>query len=174
MAIVGRDGLVAGLREQLAGRMVLVTGEAGAGKTEVARAVVGETALWGFCEPLDTPRPLGPFRDIARQLPGTPELADPVAAGEAMLAAKAVLVVEDAHWIDAASADTLRFLGRRLGPSAAGILVTYRDELAPDHPLRAVGGAPPPPPGGGPPPVAPRAQGPGAPRTPASTTRCRR
>lgn len=138
MAIVGRDGLVAGLREQLAGRMVLVTGEAGAGKTEVARAVVGETALWGFCEPLDTPRPLGPFRDIARQLPGTPELADPVAAGEAMLAAKAVLVVEDAHWIDAASADTLRFLGRRLGPSAAGILVTYRDELAPDHPLRAV------------------------------------
>ena len=43
------------------------------------------------------------------------------------------LVVEDAHWIDAASADVLRFLGRRIGchPRARRRHGPHRDDLQP-------------------------------------------
>jgi predicted ATPase len=133
--IVGRDGLVGRLRSAVEaaqggeGRMVVLSGEAGAGKTAVVREVVAGLP-WGYCEPLDTPRPLGPVRDIARQLPFAPEDADPVAAGEQMLGALraggTALVIEDAHWIDAASADVLRFLGRRIGSAGGALLVTFR------------------------------------------------
>src|SRR5439155_14459650 len=53
------------------GRLVLLCGEAGVGKTAVIqsfRASHGGAArlLWGACDPLFTPRPLGPLVDIAR------------------------------------------------------------------------------------------------------------
>lgn len=149
MRIVERDGLVGRLRAAVQaaragdGRMILVSGEAGAGKTAVVREVVADVpALWGFCEPLGTPRPLGPFRDIGRQLSPPPGALDVVAIGERMLdevrTGDLVLVVEDAHWIDAASADLLRFVGRRIGSSGGTLLLTFRDELDADHPLRSV------------------------------------
>jgi len=95
-------------------------------------------AAWGWCEPLATPRPLGPFRDIARALwPGEPELGVPELR-ERLLDTPAPLVVEDAHWVDEASADVLRFLGRRVAASGGLVVVTARDELAADHPLRRV------------------------------------
>src|SRR5688500_6631587 len=52
------------------GRLVLVAGEAGVGKTTLvrafsARAAAGADVLEGACAPLFTPRPLGPFADIA-------------------------------------------------------------------------------------------------------------
>lgn len=147
--MVGRDGLVGRLRSAVEaagpgdGRLVLLSGEAGAGKTSVVREVVaGRRTLWGYCEPLDTPRPLGPFRDVAGQLPAASGDTDPVEVGERMLgvlrAGGTTLVVEDAHWIDAASADVLRFLGRRIGSGSGTLLVTFRDELDADHPLRPV------------------------------------
>ena len=46
------------------GRLVLVSGEAGVGKTALVRRFCGEasaTVLWGACDPLSTPRPLGPL-----------------------------------------------------------------------------------------------------------------
>jgi hypothetical protein len=57
---------------------------------------------------------------------------------ERLLDGPARLVVEDAHWIDDASADVLRFLGRRVAASGGLVVVTERDELAADHPLRRV------------------------------------
>ena len=52
-----------------------------------------------------------------------------------------VLVVEDAHWADAATLDLLRYLARRLGAAPVLVVVTYRDdELGPVHPLRLVAG----------------------------------
>jgi hypothetical protein len=52
-----------------------------------------------------------------------------------------VLVVEDAHWADAATLDLLRYLARRLGAAPVLLVVTYRDDqLGPAHPLRLVDG----------------------------------
>jgi len=52
------------------GSVVLVSGEAGIGKTSVVRAFVEQAAglarvLVGACDDLMTPRPLGPLRDAA-------------------------------------------------------------------------------------------------------------
>ncbi len=38
-----------------------------------------------------------------------------------------VLVVEDLHWVDAASVDVLRFLARRIESMPLALIVTYRD-----------------------------------------------
>jgi hypothetical protein len=62
---------------------VLVGGEAGIGKTSLVRAFCDRhggdaRALWGACDALRTPRPLGPLLDIAREAGG--ELAEVVAA----------------------------------------------------------------------------------------------
>jgi hypothetical protein len=62
------DGLLAGIRTGAAGRLVLVAGEAGVGKTALLRRVsdaAGVRVLWGAGEPLRTPRPLGPLLDVA-------------------------------------------------------------------------------------------------------------
>jgi AAA ATPase domain len=93
------------------GRLVLVAGEAGVGKTVLLRRFCercGGRALWGSCEPLFTPRPLGPLLDVAELTGG--DLAAVVAAGdrphEVVVAlirelrrrTPAVLVLEDLHW----------------------------------------------------------------------------
>ena len=65
------------------GRLVLVSGESGMGKTalleEFERRSSGTRWLWGACDGLLTPRPLGPLFDIAAQAGG--ELADLCRAG---------------------------------------------------------------------------------------------
>ena len=55
--------------------MVLVRGEAGIGKTALLRAFCAGSAgsarlLWAACDPLFTPRPLGPLLDMTRQMQG--------------------------------------------------------------------------------------------------------
>lgn len=48
-----------------------------------------------------------------------------------------VLVIEDLHWVDAASLSLLRFLLRSLGSSRLLVLLTYRtDDVTRGHPLR--------------------------------------
>ena len=56
---------------------MLVSGEAGIGKTSLVAEFAGPVAgrarvLRGSCEDLVTARALGPFRDMARDLPGVP------------------------------------------------------------------------------------------------------
>src|SRR5690242_12037509 len=57
------------VRGQSSGRLGVVGGEAGVGKTTLMRAFCGQAqgsrVLWGACDALFTPRPLGPFVDIA-------------------------------------------------------------------------------------------------------------
>src|SRR5688572_28325234 len=57
------------------GRLILVSGEAGIGKTTLLRAFrtahgSGPRFLWGACDPLFTPRPLGAVSDVAEQSGG--------------------------------------------------------------------------------------------------------
>ncbi len=70
------------------GRLALVGGEAGAGKTSLVQAFAaglpgGVRLLQGACDPLATPSPLAPFRDmavdpsVARVLAGRPARPSP-------------------------------------------------------------------------------------------------
>ena len=109
-----------------AGRVVVVAGEAGIGKTALVtrcpRAAPARRVLWGACDPLITPRPLGPLRDVARDAGGR-LLAASIGRGSREhvldaaldeLADAAVLVIEDLHWADDATLDLVALLGRRL------------------------------------------------------------
>src|SRR6266540_2162269 len=138
------------------GRLVLVGGEAGVGKTALLRRFCDEQRssvriLWGNCDALFTPRPLGPLLDVAEITGG--ELEEHVRGGakphevaaaltrELRSRAPTILVLEDVHWADEATLDVLRLLGRKVEAVPALILVTYRDdELDRDHPLRIVVG----------------------------------
>jgi DNA-binding CsgD family transcriptional regulator/tetratricopeptide (TPR) repeat protein len=138
-----------------AGSVVLLSGEAGVGKTSLVRAFAAKArgsarVLVGACDDLLTPRTLGPLRDAVRAAGGGP-LAAVVAGGDrdAVLAATVeelsdprrptVLVVEDVHWADEATLDVLRYVGRRVAELPAVLLLTYRDdEIRRDHPLRRV------------------------------------
>lgn len=136
-----------------AGRVALVGGEAGIGKTALveafARGLAGAPrVLWGACDALFTPRPFGPLHDFASQLDG-PLAAllgadgDRTAIFTAMLSAlharPIVVVFEDVHWADEATLDLLKYLGRRIQRTRALLILTYRDdELGPMHPLRMV------------------------------------
>jgi DNA-binding CsgD family transcriptional regulator/tetratricopeptide (TPR) repeat protein len=140
------------------GSVVLLSGEAGIGKTSVvrefARRVTGRgRLLLGACEDLLAPRTFGPLRDIAMttrsgRLAGALESADPeavLAAVEAELAdhpGPSVLVVEDAHWADEATVDVLRYLSRRIERLFAVLVITYRvGEIGRVHPLYRVTGS---------------------------------
>jgi len=62
------------------GRLVLIAGEAGIGKTALARRFCEEQppeirVLWGACDALFTPRPLGPLLDVAEATGGELESA---------------------------------------------------------------------------------------------------
>jgi ATP/maltotriose-dependent transcriptional regulator MalT len=156
--LLERDDALGEMRHALAdasggnGRVVLVGGEAGIGKTSLVTAFLSRLAgggtyrvLRGACDDLVTPRELGPFHDLARD--ARPELRRALAAGttaavldellEELAAPTTVLVVEDVHWADEASVDALAFLARRVEHRPALIVVTYRDdEVHTGSPLR--------------------------------------
>jgi len=134
------------------GRIALVSGEAGIGKTTLVEQFTQHWSktrvLWGTCDSLFTPRPLGPVHDIARQLDGALiQLLDTEANRSTIFSVSlselqretAIVVVEDAHWADEATLDWLKYVGRRILSTRALLIITYRDdEIGPQHPLRSV------------------------------------
>jgi DNA-binding CsgD family transcriptional regulator/tetratricopeptide (TPR) repeat protein len=162
--LLEREGALASLAEAHAsaaeghGRAVLVTGEPGIGKTSLVTQFVGgldagSRVLYGTCDDLSIPRPLGPLRDLVGGV--SPALEQALATGAAphdvqtLLIAElelpprpTVLVLEDVHWADDATFDSITVLGRRIGSLPALLVLTFRaGEVAPGHPLLATVGA---------------------------------
>src|SRR5919108_3721479 len=125
MDLLERDGCLRQLEAALAdarggqGRVALVSGEAGIGKTSLVERFAreqcaGVRVLWGGCDALFTPRPLGPLHEIAAQAGGAlEEVLTSAAEGSAVFGAllaelqrrPALTVVEDVHWADEATLD---------------------------------------------------------------------
>jgi tetratricopeptide (TPR) repeat protein len=146
--LLERDGQLHLLREALTladrgrGSVVLVSGEAGIGKTSLVRAFAAglgahARVLIGGCDDLVTPRTLGPFRDMAPSADGPlAEAVRPGAERDEIFAAahrelerpSTVMIVEDVHWADDATLDVLRYLARRIAELPSLLVLTYRDD----------------------------------------------
>ncbi len=115
------------------GRVVLVSGEAGIGKTTLVRAFAeraGRRVAFALCERVSASTPLAPFDDLEELVGAMP--ADAPAAARALLGAlrrePAVVVFEDAHWADTLTLDALEIAGRRIGTTRSVLVVTFRDD----------------------------------------------
>lgn len=123
------------------GAMVVLSGEAGIGKTSVVRALFDDTPAatrrWlGACDRLANPTPLGPLLDVAeqdRRVQALVDNADPQdIPGQVrrLLGTPTIVAFEDVHWMDEATTDLLVFLARRIAQTRALVVVTHRDEVA--------------------------------------------
>jgi ATP/maltotriose-dependent transcriptional regulator MalT len=167
MTLLEREPLLAQMRALMMesrdgrGQLVVVSGEAGIGKTALAQAFCTDAAsdaavLWGTCDPVVPARPFAPLVDIVAAVKGplrdALDAADRNRVFDAFLAqlrqpggAPPVVVFDDLHWADEATLDLLRVVGRRIRELPVLVIGTYRgDEVGNDHPLRlALGDLPP-------------------------------
>lgn len=169
--LVGRTLEQVFLREELAamlggrGRLVLLSGEAGIGKTALARdltAAAGERGvrvLEGACFDLMNTPPYGPWRDLfdaCEHISGLPAPPSTFAGGqlgpvtdqaalfadvrrffsELSTTGPVLLLLEDLYWADPASLELLRHIAPSLWHWPILVIVTYRgDELTRLHPF---------------------------------------
>ncbi|WP_020393064.1 ATP-binding protein [Kribbella catacumbae] len=148
--IIERDGelaeLTAAVRLATTGQgcVVLVSGEAGIGKSRLVEAAcawmpaAGRT-LVGHCDDLLTARTLGPFRDLACKVSsGLAAVLETGTDRDRLLTAllselrtshrPTLLAIEDIHWADEATLDVLRYLVRRIELLPVVLMLTYRDD----------------------------------------------
>jgi predicted ATPase len=163
MRLIERESQLAALHEyageasQGQGRLVLISGEAGVGKSvlleEFAKDFKRARWLWAGCDGLFTPAALGPLLDIASQLDGEllqlcraeakrDQLYGALLRQLSDLRPLTVVAIDDVHWADEATLDLLNHLGRRIQHLGVLLLVTYRDDaLVTNDPLRLTFGA---------------------------------
>jgi DNA-binding CsgD family transcriptional regulator/tetratricopeptide (TPR) repeat protein len=163
MRLIERESQLAALHQYAdeaghgQGRVVLISGEAGVGKSVLLEQFAEElnqaSWLWSGCDGLFTPAALGPLLDIASHLDGEllrlcraearrDQIYGALLRQLSDLRTPTAIVIEDVHWADEATLDLLSYLGRRIQHLRVLLLVTYRDDaLAADDPLRLTLGA---------------------------------
>jgi ATP/maltotriose-dependent transcriptional regulator MalT len=148
------EEVFAEVSSQAEGKLVLVAGEAGVGKTALLRRFCDGRSrsvrvMWGSCAPMLTPAPLGPMFEVAETAgaelgelvaaAGRPHEVATVLLADLRRLGPAVLVLEDLHWADEATLDVLTLLARRVASVPALVLASFRDdELGRAQQLRAV------------------------------------
>ena len=137
------------------GRLVLVTGEAGAGKSALVEAFTAQlrerfgsaSVHAGAADPSPASLPFAPIIGVAATVGGSLvaalEASDRDGTIDAFLGLvrrpirTRVIVLEDLHWADAATLDLLGEVGRRFRELRVLLVATFRDdEVDEDHPLR--------------------------------------
>ena len=124
------------------GRVVFVTGEPGIGKTSLVTRFVEDLARARACSPAraTTSRSrVRSARSATSPAASRPALADAIAGGarphevQTLLVEEleqpprpTVLVLEDVHWADDATFDSITVLGRRIGSLPALLVLTFR------------------------------------------------
>ena len=160
VALLERSAFADALGESLAGvaagggRLVLVSGEAGIGKSALVRGFCAAHATRArvplgclrcarhaaAARPLDRHRGGGggPAARVACAR-ATSRTRSSLALLEELSAVRpTIAVIEDVHWADEATLDIVRLLARRAEALGALVVVTYReDELEPTHPAAA-------------------------------------
>jgi DNA-binding CsgD family transcriptional regulator len=168
-AFVGRERELEKIRESLEqalqgdGSLVLVSGEAGIGKTSLVQALAEEAkerdalVLNGAAYDLSATPPYGPWLDLTDcypDKPDLPELPEILKRGTGIGDLQSqlelfqfvrdffvqvsdvrplILVLEDLHWSDQASLDLLRYLARRIDDQRLLIIGTYRNDEIARH-----------------------------------------
>lgn len=164
MELLERDSVLERLGSLLtdarqgSGRVVVVRGEAGIGKTSVVKVFCDESQedahiLSGGCDDLLTPQPLGPIWDMTFEEPDLEELLLEDNRGKVFRAVyellarslrPTVMVIEDVHWADESTIDLIRYAGRRIDQTHGLLILTYRDDVVvASHPIQiAIGDLP--------------------------------
>src|SRR5579863_7558660 len=137
------------------GHCIMLSGEAGIGKTALVRAFCQEhrhhaKVYIGTCDALFTPRPLAPVYDIIWQIwEDFPEDRSTLFTNFLQRfdqqPGPSLLVFEDIHWADEATIDFIKFLARRITRLRCLFILTWREEeVHAGHPLKQLLGQLPP------------------------------
>ena len=126
------------------GRIGIVGGEAGIGKTSLLHEIKRRAGnrmdvSWGGCEALFTPRALGPLCDMAADLgPSLAALVNGSASQDRIFsgliellqnsARPRLVVFEDLHWADHATLDLIKYVGRRISFLPVALILTLRSD----------------------------------------------
>ncbi len=129
------------------GHCIMLSGEAGIGKTALVRAFCQEhrhhaKVYLGTCDALFTPRPLAPVYDVIWQIwedfsDDRSTLFTDFLQRFDQQPGPSLLVFEDIHWADEATIDFIKFLARRITRLRCLFILTWRDEeVHAGHPLK--------------------------------------
>lgn len=166
MRLVGREAELAALLHRLegvrAGRgaVVVLAGEAGIGKTRLARELVtlasaqGVETGWAACYEGDWNRAYGPWVELAERLGTEPHAPDPrlrpedarfglcesLASRFATCETARLIVLDDVHWADRGTLEVFEHLAHALEDSPVLVVATYRDRETNDALDRLLGG----------------------------------
>jgi class 3 adenylate cyclase len=117
------------------GRMAVVSGEPGIGKSRLLFEFSSELVAQGqhvvtlVCSHRGLLSPLQPFGDVMGHVPANPQEAATWVHGHAGTA-PLLLVVEDAHWADSSTLETLHVLARAAAPVL--VVMSGRPEITDD------------------------------------------